>query len=130
MSRENVEVVRQAYEVFNQTGEPQWDLFAPDAEADASAVAGFGVMRGREQLLAALTEYAAAFEDWRIEPEEIFDAGDHVVAVVRDGGRLKGTDDEVFNRFTHVWTFRGGRVVAWKTFTDRGQALQAAGLSE
>jgi ketosteroid isomerase-like protein len=133
MSEENVERVRAAYEHFNRTGEPPWDLFASGAEFDASNVAGFGsydLSAGRERVLGLLREFAAAFEDWRIEPEEIIDAGEQVVAVVRDGGRLRETGDEVYNRFTNLWTFRSGMVTRWKTFTDRGQAFDAAGLSE
>ncbi len=123
-------VVRQVYEAFNRTGELPWELFTPDAELDATAIPGFGVIQGREQALAALRGYAAAFDDWRIEPEEFLDAGNHVMAVVRDGGRLSGTDDTVFNRFTHVWTFRGNRVARWKTFTDHAQALAEVRLHE
>lgn len=130
MSKQNVEVVRAFYEHFNRTGEPPWDLFDPEAEFDATNVVGFGIVRGRERVLASLREYAAAFDDWRIEPEEFVDAGDQVLAVVRDGGRLKDTADEVFNRFTHVWTLRSGKVVRWKTFTEKAEALAAAGLAE
>ena len=133
MSQENVEIIRLMYEHFNRTGEPDWELFGPEAEFDATAVVGFGryqINAGREEIMRILGDYAAAFEDWRIEPEEIIDAGDQVVAAVRDGGRLRGTDDEVYNRFTHIWTFRSGKVVRWKTFTDRAEALEAAGLSE
>ena len=130
MSRENVELVREVYAAFNRTGEPPWELFTADAEFDATAIPGLGVVRGREQVIAAVRDYAAAFEDWRIEPEELLEAGNRVVAVVRDGGRLKGTDDTVFNRFTHVWTFSGNRVARWKTFTDHRQALEAVGLWE
>jgi ketosteroid isomerase-like protein len=49
---------------------------------------------------------------------------------VLDGGRLKGTGGEVHNRFFNVLTFRSGKVAWWKTFTDRPQALEAAGLRE
>jgi ketosteroid isomerase-like protein len=133
MSKENVERIRLMYEHFNRTDEPHWELFDSEAEFDATAVVGLGryaITEGREEILGLLHSYAAAFEEWRIEPEEIIDAGDQVVAAVRDGGHLRGTDDVVYNRFTHVWTFRSGKIVRWKTFTDRSQALEAAGLRE
>lgn len=47
---------------------------------------------------------------------------------MRDGGRMKATGDEIHNRFTHVWTFRSGKILRWKTFTDRARALDFAGL--
>src|SRR5919197_3649639 len=129
MSKENVERIRLMYEHFNRTDEPHWELFDSEAEFDATAVVGLGryaITEGREEILGLLRSYAAAFEEWRIEPEEIIDAGDRVVAAVRDGGHLRGTDDVVYNRFTHVWTFRSGKIVPWKPFTDRSQALEAA----
>lgn len=130
MSRENVEAVRGLYDHFNRTGEPRWELFDPEAVLDASSIPGFGVVSGRDEALATIREYAGAFEEWRIEPEEIVDGGEFVFAAVRDGGRIKGTKGEVFNRFFHAWAFREGKVVAWRTFQDRDQALEAAGLRE
>ena len=130
MSRENVEVVRRFYEHFNQLHEPPWEAFEQDAVFDASGVVGFAELRGRDEVLAAIREYAAAWDDWRMDPEELVDAGDHVVTTVRDGGRLKATGDEIHNRFFHVFTFRTGKVARWQTFTDKDRALKAAGLSE
>jgi hypothetical protein len=51
MSVENVELARIVYDRFNELGEPPWELFHPDAEFDASNVVGFGVLKGREQVL-------------------------------------------------------------------------------
>lgn len=130
MSRENVDLTRTIYERFNQLGEPPWEFFHPDVEFDASNVVGFGVLKGREQALSGLREYTAAWDEWRIEPEEFIDAGEQVLATVLDGGRLKASGDELHNRFFNVLTFRSGKVVRWKTFTDRSQALEAAELRE
>jgi ketosteroid isomerase-like protein len=130
MTQENVELVRLMYETFNRLGEPPWEYFHGDAEFDASNVVGMDVYKGREQYLRAYQEYAAAWDEWRIEPEEIVAAGDQVLATVVDGGRLKGTGGEVHNRFFNVFTFRAGKVARWKTFTERKQALDAVGLSE
>jgi len=55
---------------------------------------------------------------------------ERVVTAVRDGGRLAGSDGEVWNRFFHVWTFRDGRIIRRSSHTERRQALEAAGLSE
>lgn len=128
MSQENVELARTIYDRFNRLGEPPWEFFHPDAEFDATNVVGFGVLKGREQVVPALRDYAAAWDDWRMEPEEFIDGGEQVMATVLDRGRLKDTGDEVHNRFFNVLTFRSGKVTRWKTFTDRAQALEAAGL--
>lgn len=95
MSQENVDAVRAVYEHFNETGEPKWDLFDRDAVLDASNIPGFCVVTKHDDLRALLHQYAAAFEDWRMEPDEIVDAGERVFAAVRDGGQVKGTEDEI-----------------------------------
>jgi ketosteroid isomerase-like protein len=53
-----------------------------------------------------------------------------VVTAVRDGGRIRGGDSEVWNRFFHVFTFRDGKIVRQSIHTDRNRTLEAAGLSE
>jgi ketosteroid isomerase-like protein len=130
MSQENVELAQTIYQRFNELGEPPWEFFHPEVEFDATNVVGFGVLKGRDQALPALREYAAAWDGWRMEPQEIIDAGECVMATVLDGGRLKGTGEELHNRFFNVLTFRSGKVARWKTFTDKSAALEAAGLSE
>jgi ketosteroid isomerase-like protein len=131
MSRENVEVARLGYEEFNEAGLPPLELFHPDAEFDASRVMpDVGVVRGPERFLAAFDDYISSFEDFSITVDELLDAGDRVVAVVRDGGHLKGSDSPISNRYIHVWTFRDGKVAAWDVFTDRAEALEAVGLRE
>ena len=66
MSEENVEMVRDTYAHFNRVGEPPWELFATEAQFDASNIPGFGVIQGREQVVATMRDYAAAFDGWRI----------------------------------------------------------------
>lgn len=51
-------------------------------------------------------------EDCHVELEEVLHADEQqVVDAVRDGGRLKGSDAEVTNRFFHVWTFCDRKIV-------------------
>jgi ketosteroid isomerase-like protein len=51
-----------------------------------------------------------------------------VVDVVRDGGRLRGTDAEVWIRVVQAWTFRDGKIVRLSIQIDRSRVLGAAGL--
>ena len=66
-----------------------------------------------------------------VELMEVIHADERlVVTAARDGGRLKGSDAEVWNDFFHVWTFRDGKVTRHSSHSKRSQALEAAGLSE
>ena len=132
MSEENVELVRRSYQEFADRGEPPWELIAPDAEFDSSDVMpDIGVIRGQESAKPAMRSYVGAFEDFHIELEEVIGADeDHVVTMVRDGGRVRGSDAEIWNRFFHAFTIRGGRIVRWSSHVEKRRALEAAGLSE
>jgi ketosteroid isomerase-like protein len=62
------------------------------------------------------------------EPEELMEAGDNVVALLRSGGRGRGSGVEVERRTAMVWTVLEGRATALRFFRDRNDALKAAGL--
>ena len=132
MSQENVEVVRRAYEGVNARLRSPPELFGPDYEVDASEVApDLGVVQGYEPSNEAFLPYWKTFDAFHVEIEEVIHGDEgRVVTAVRDGGRMKGSDAEVWNRFFHVWTFANGKIVRLSIHTDRNRALEAAGLSE
>jgi ketosteroid isomerase-like protein len=114
-----------------RVGDIDWELCDPDASFDASRIPGFGRYRGRDEFHGAWLPYKYTFDEWSIEVEELRDGpGERVLGVVRDGGRIKGSNDEVFNRYFHVWEFRAGKIVGWTVFLNRTEALEVAGLSE
>jgi ketosteroid isomerase-like protein len=53
-----------------------------------------------------------------------------VLAIVRDRGRAKGSEFAIDNEFAHIWTLREGLAIRFEAFTDKADALEAAGLSE
>jgi ketosteroid isomerase-like protein len=132
MSQENVEIVRRAYEGVNANQDVPDELVDPSYEFDAREVApGIGVVRGSDAAREALREYWQMFEDFHVDLKEVLHADEeHVVTAVEDGGRMKGSDAEVWNRLFHVWTFRDGKVVRVSSHNDRQRALEAAGLRE
>jgi ketosteroid isomerase-like protein len=132
MSQENVEIVRRAYERVNATLELSQELYDPNVEFDVGDVSvEFGVIRGLEPAQEALREYWQTFENFHVELIEVFHADeDRVITSVEDGGRMKGSGAEVWNRLFHVTTFRDGKIVRFSSHTDKNRALEAAGLSK
>lgn len=132
MSEENVETVRRVYEGVNARLEAPRELFDPGYEFDNTELWPDVVeVLGFEAAQEAMREYWETFEAYHVEIEEVIYADEgRVVDVVRDGGRMRGTDAEVWNRFFHVWTLRDGRIVRLSIHTDRNRSLEAAGLSE
>jgi ketosteroid isomerase-like protein len=131
MSQENVEIVRRVYEqVSAHVWEASPDLFDPEYEVDLTdAYPDVRVIRSVGET--ALREYFEMFENFSVELKEVIHADEkHVVTAVRDGGRLKGSDAEVWNRFFHVWTFCKGKITRRSSHSERSQALKAAGLEE
>ncbi len=131
MSKKNVEIIRACYRDLNRFGEPGPEHFAPGAKFDASRFAGFGSYRGREEFLAVWRPYRETFDDWQITAEELIEGRrGHVFAAAPERGRIKASGGEVSNRFFHVWELDAGKIVAWTVFTERSDALEAAGLPE
>ena len=133
MSRENVEVVRRLYEAFNHGGldavtaltHPEIEFVPPPIWPDSPR------LQGVESIQEMARQWIETFDDFRINAERFIDPGeDCVVAFVRDQGRVKGSGAEIDNRFIHVWTLRDGQIIRWESYTDEGEALEAAGLSE
>ena len=132
MSRENVEIVRRIYDEIDLRLEFPGEWFAPDCVTDWTDVApDGGIHRGVDAANAAIAPYFETFEHFRVVAEEIvFADEERVVAEIRDGGRLSGSQAEVTNRYFHAWSLEGGKVVRLSAQTDRGQALEAVGLQE
>ncbi|MGI9556555.1 MAG: nuclear transport factor 2 family protein [Solirubrobacterales bacterium] len=130
-AEENLAAVRRIYDEVGDLSDSARELYSPDYVMDVSAVTpDIGVLKGWEVANAAAETYFQTFDDFRIEIEEVLYTDDtHVVTAVRDGGRMKGSDAEIHNRFFHVWTFRDGKVVRFSSHLERRDALDAAGLS-
>jgi ketosteroid isomerase-like protein len=132
MSRENVEIVRRAYEAFADGDlEGALNVFHPevDIRPDA-AVPDLGRFRGRDGWLDLVGRWYEPWEEYRIEPEQFIDAGEQVVVLTREFGRRKDTGHEVEQRVGTVFTFSDGAAVRVEFFLDQTEALEAAGLRE
>jgi uncharacterized protein len=128
---ENVEIVRRGYELF-AAGDLQGvaELFAPEAEMPAAGGLGvegsMGVNRGPEGMLAAMQEGLDAFEEFRVEIEELIEAGDAVLATVVISGRGRASGLEQQQRLVHLWIVRDGKVVHGEVHRTAEAALAAA----
>ena len=72
-----------------------------------------------------------AFEVYWTEVEDFLDASDdQVLVILRDHGRLKGSDAEIQQIGASLWTLRERKVVRIDFYPTREQGLAAAGLRE
>jgi ketosteroid isomerase-like protein len=135
MSRENVELVRKAFELLNTRGvEALLEEFAaPDGVwYTAPEWIEASEYRGHEGLRFLFSVFDDNFDDWTVDLVELHDAGDAVVALIEHGGKVKGTDDPIRQPMGVVYSDfrveeRVGRAHFFQTWRE---ALAAAGLSE
>ena len=132
MSVSNVDAVRRVYEGGGARLEPPRELFDRDYVLDTSDISpDTGAVRGYDAAQEVMLAYWEMFDDFHVELEDVVHADDKQVIIrVRDSGRVKGSDSEVWNLYFHVWTFAQGKVVRLSMHTDKQRALEAAGLQE
>jgi ketosteroid isomerase-like protein len=132
MSQENMEIIRRGYENFAASG-TTGGTAGPDFVWDMSKFRGWPEQQtyeGAEGARVFLRDWLGAWDDWELEVEALHDAGDKVVAIVRQRGRSKTSGLPVVMAFGQVWTIRDGKSARMEMYADPVEALEAVGLSE
>jgi uncharacterized protein len=130
MSEANVEIVRRVIEAGSRGDfdtvlalhHPDWEGFIPEEYPVA------GTWRGLDGVRGFAEEWLDAWEEFRVEPEEFMEGGDAVMAKVHYWGR--GSGIEVTDRWFYAYRLRGGKIISWRPYTDRAEALADLGLAE
>jgi ketosteroid isomerase-like protein len=134
MSQEKLEVVRRAL-AATSGGDPYgWRPLAdPSIEWDMSGVpqwAEKSVYRG-EEVWEFLRSWADSWQDWHFDVTDVRDVGgDRVFSGIHE--RAVGPESDVsVDQYRYlIFTLRSGRITRVQMFSDRAEALEAAGLSE
>src|SRR5918998_4264599 len=128
MSQENVEKVRAGFAAYNRGDiNTLMDMFDPEVEFVTLLQ---GNRNGKEGLRLLFEENRDTMPGYRLDPEELIDAGDRVIAVVRFGGVGRLSHIAMDDRLAFLFTIKEGLVIRQQTFRNKGDALEAAGLSE
>ena len=130
MSAQNVEIVRDAVSAWNRQDEGAVArLCSTDLRIDASdRVLNPDTYAGVRGLMRFRDEIAETWDRFELEVEELFDAGDEVVAFVRSVGRGRSSGAEVDFRSAWLVRLSAHRIVSLRLYRDRAQALEATGL--
>ena len=134
MSQEKIEIVRRQFEAFNHTGiDAAAEYWTDDIDHRSAegAVDDHGPIHGKDAMRAQVQDWFDTFEDFKVEPVELIDAGENkVIAVVRASGQAKLSGVETDLNFAIVYTIRDGKISRGREYWTREKALKAAGLSE
>jgi ketosteroid isomerase-like protein len=131
--RDPVEIIRRANDAFNRRDVDAWvSFFAPDIVyrpvptfTDSQERQGLGAMRRW------MEEWFDAWaDDYTTQAESIREYGDVVIALLRFTGHAKASGVEVAGGIFEVYRFREGKIASVEDFTERAEALKAAGLAE
>jgi ketosteroid isomerase-like protein len=133
MSRENVEVIRRAFEAFRADDFEAWlSKISPSIKVfpNPREPGTKSHYEGREGVLEYLRNWYAGWDEYIVEPTQFIDAGDFVVVAAREIGTAKASGIRVEEEFSHVFKLRDGQTVEWRQFGPLEEALEAVGLSE
>ncbi|MBA4182581.1 MAG: nuclear transport factor 2 family protein [Acidobacteria bacterium] len=132
MTEKNLDVTKKIYEAFNRGDfSAVLELFAPTVEwvaAENSPLGDKSPYRGLSEVRdGVFARIAAGLPGLKIEPDELFTAGDEkVVMLGYYDGVFKATGKPIHAQVAHVWTFFGGKVVKFQQYTDTYQLAKSA----
>ena len=129
MSEENSQIVLRALEAWNR-GDLELALSFVDPEIEVEVALGSlsdGTYHGHAGLTKFLTEFWREFGTFRTEPHECVLVGDEVLLGVRHTGTGKGSGIAVDMWSWQVLTIHSGKVIRWRNFRTRENALEASG---
>jgi ketosteroid isomerase-like protein len=83
------------------------------------------VLRGPDAVLRYLREVGEVWERFEVEPERLIEAGDTIVALLREIAHARHGDLEVHNDTAMVFKMRQQKIVELTGYLDRAEALRA-----
>lgn len=123
MSKANIETVRELYNRFAK-GDGAGVLALLDAdvvwiEADNFPYADKSPYKGPQAVAAGVFgRIVAEWNGWAVEPEELLDAGDKIVALGRYSAVNKKTGKRINAQMVHVWALANGKIVRFQQYAD------------
>jgi ketosteroid isomerase-like protein len=133
MSRENVEIVREAWDAWSRgDAAALFEFYDPEVEWDMSHsyVPDMGVFHGHEGIREFFGEWRAFFAEYWAEAQEFIEVGDSVIVRVHQGGRGRSSTVGVeMPAYWQLYRLRDGRAVRVEIYRDEEEARTAAGRS-
>ena len=133
MSEGNVEIVREMAKRFEAGDRESWrEVITEDVIWDTSATIGpqAGIYEGHAGIERFFIDWLGTWENPLVKNLEMIDAGDSVITVVRWTARGKTSGVETEATMFGVYDVKDRRIVRYRQFDSRKEALEAAGLSE
>jgi ketosteroid isomerase-like protein len=132
MSRENIELVRLAYD-------GTWPLRSVDGFQDRFADDFTWRQRSewpgrsiyaRDEMPELWADLDETYSEFTLEPVEYAEAGEYVVVTVNTSAYIRATNDRIEGTVWQVWRIHDELVAEVCVYSRRRDALEAAGMPE
>jgi ketosteroid isomerase-like protein len=132
MSQENVELARRGAEAFDRH---DFEALAEGMDPliewnDQRELPGATSHHGVEAVLRHLRAVFEDMADFRVEPQQFIDAGDHILVTSRVSAKGQASGAPVERVNFAVAEYRAGRLVRMSIYGTKAEALKAVGLEE
>jgi ketosteroid isomerase-like protein len=126
VSKENLELTRRAYDVFNRR---DWAGFAemmhPDLAVESRLVAMEGAYRGEAGLRRWRDAIMSFLPDYTVEIEEVLETGDILLLRSLGTGHGATSGTPVHDPFWHAIEWRDGKCTWWRNCSTEAEAREA-----
>jgi ketosteroid isomerase-like protein len=121
-----IETCRRAYELYGDDTAAMLELFHPEVVVYV-APPNFesGTYEGRDEYAALLRRWGGEWEEMRIEPRELSQEGDWVLARVEYHGRGQGSSVEIQQPSWELSEWRDGLCRRYEVYWDGAQGERA-----
>ena len=129
MSEENLDLIRAGFAAHNNGDlDALVEAYDPDVVFETLLL---GTHQGNEAIRLIYEENQKTLAGYTIDPVELIDSEDKVVAVAQVTGVGPASQLAMDgDRFAFLFTIKNGRCVREQAFRNREEALEAAGLQE
>jgi ketosteroid isomerase-like protein len=124
----NAEILMRGFELAPDDPEAFYAIFDLDVEWDGShtGLPEFTTpRRGVDGVREFFHRWLGSFGAYEYDAEEVIERGDDVVVVLHHRGVGRHSGVEVEMTFAQVWSFRDGKVIRYRGFETKEEALAA-----
>jgi ketosteroid isomerase-like protein len=90
---------------------------------------GEPVFRGHDGLRAFHEQFRRLWDEFEVEVEDMIELGpERALLTLRQRGRMAGAEERIETLTSELVEVGGGRIVRFRLFSDRAEAMRAAGL--
>ena len=125
-----IEILKQFFAAINRNDLPGiTQYFDPQiVRIEPEGFPTAGTYRGIAEVQGIVTKGRGTWAEGTCEPEKFLIHGDKVVVYLHVRVRLKDSLDWIDGRFADGFVFRAGKIIHYRTFGERREALQWAGI--